>query len=229
MTDPFTHDAGPYVLGALAPAERRAFEEHLAGCPSCTAEVRDFAGLPGLLSRLPADEVLSEPEDQPEPPSLLLPMLRRARSERRARRWRAVLVGGVAAGLAAVGSAVVMDNAVVGDAGSRPPAQQQAAAMAFTRTVPGLPVSARAALTDVAGGTRIDLTCRYSGTLDEHGHSYILRVVPRSGGKPQEIGSWPVLSTDDYRIVAVAPMSRDRINRLEIVTGTGRTLLTLSL
>ena len=49
MTDRFTHDAGPYVLGALPPEDRRAFEEHLATCGHCRAEVREFAGLPGLL------------------------------------------------------------------------------------------------------------------------------------------------------------------------------------
>ena len=47
MTDRFTYDAGPYVLGALPPEDRRAFEEHLDGCSQCQAEVREFAGLPG--------------------------------------------------------------------------------------------------------------------------------------------------------------------------------------
>ena len=57
MTDRFTHDAGPYVLGALPPEDRRAFEEHLAVCGHCRSEVQEFAGLPGLLSRLPAGEL----------------------------------------------------------------------------------------------------------------------------------------------------------------------------
>jgi anti-sigma factor RsiW len=38
-----THDeqalAAPYVLGALEPAERRAFEAHAALCPVCGREV----------------------------------------------------------------------------------------------------------------------------------------------------------------------------------------------
>ena len=41
MTDRFTYDAGPYVLGALSPEERHAFEEHLDGCAQCQAEVRE--------------------------------------------------------------------------------------------------------------------------------------------------------------------------------------------
>jgi anti-sigma factor RsiW len=224
MTDPFTHDSAPYVLGALAPDERRAFEEHLASCDACTAEVRDFAGLPGLLSRLPADEVLSEPEDQPEPPSLLLPLLQRARAERRARRWRAVLVGAAAACLAAVGSAVVVDTV------DRPPAQQQQATpLAFARANESIPVSAEATLTDVPGGTRIEMTCRYTGTIGSRQREYVLLMVPKSGAGAQQLGSWPVLSTEDYRVTVVAPLPRDQIGRFEVTSTTGNPLLTLPL
>ena len=224
MTDRFTHDAAPYVLGALAPGERRAFEEHLAGCEACTAEVRGFAGLPGLLARLPADEVLSEPEDQPEPPSMLGPLLLRAGAERRTRRWRAVLVGAAAACLAAVGSAVVVDTV------DRTPAPQRvAAAVPFVKAAEGIPASAEATLTDVPGGTRIDMTCRYTGDVDARQREYVLRMVPRSGGEAQQLGSWPVLSTDDYRMTVVAPLPRSEIGRFEVTNATSRVLLTLPL
>jgi anti-sigma factor RsiW len=42
---------GAYVLGALAPDERRAYEDHLAGCARCRAAVAELAPLPGLLAR----------------------------------------------------------------------------------------------------------------------------------------------------------------------------------
>ena len=49
-------DLGAYVLGALAPADRRRVEEHLERCPACVAELAEFTALPGLLSRVdPAD------------------------------------------------------------------------------------------------------------------------------------------------------------------------------
>ena len=49
-------DLGAYVLGALEPGERRRIEEHLQRCPSCSAELAEFAGLPELLDRVdPAD------------------------------------------------------------------------------------------------------------------------------------------------------------------------------
>ena len=42
--------AAPYAVGALDPAERAAFEEHLVGCLVCQAEVRSFAEVAGLLA-----------------------------------------------------------------------------------------------------------------------------------------------------------------------------------
>lgn len=225
MTDDFTYDAGPYVLGALSPDERRAFEAHLAGCAACEAEVRGFAGLPGLLSRLPAAEAsatLQGGDDPPRPPSLLAPLLLRVRAERRGRRWRAVLVGAVAAGLAALGTAVVVETV------DRPPAGQQVTALAFARASADTPASAEATLTDVPGGTRIDMTCRYTGALDGRAREYVLRVVPRSG-EPTRLGSWPVLSTEDYRLTVVAPLPRDRIGSVEVLNAAGKPLLTLSL
>jgi hypothetical protein len=47
-----TLDVGVYVLGALAPAERDAFERHLGDCAICRDEVAELAVLPGLLGRL---------------------------------------------------------------------------------------------------------------------------------------------------------------------------------
>jgi hypothetical protein len=45
-------ESGVYVLGALSPAERRAFEAHLTRCHPCRDDLISVAGLPGLLARL---------------------------------------------------------------------------------------------------------------------------------------------------------------------------------
>jgi anti-sigma-K factor RskA len=44
-------DLAGYVLGALDPGETAAFEQHLAGCDICRAEVAELQGLPELLDR----------------------------------------------------------------------------------------------------------------------------------------------------------------------------------
>ena len=67
------HTAGPgherwedstaaYLLGALDDAERAGFEEHLAGCPACRAEVDEL---------LPAARALPISVDPVDPPPAL--------------------------------------------------------------------------------------------------------------------------------------------------------------
>ncbi|MGW4502863.1 anti-sigma factor family protein, partial [Micromonospora sp. NPDC004336] len=82
----FAHDDGAYVLGALAPAERAAYERHLAGCAPCRQAVADIAVLPGLLGRLdPAGlEQLLPPPENPRVPELLSAARERRRRERSA-------------------------------------------------------------------------------------------------------------------------------------------------
>jgi anti-sigma-K factor RskA len=55
--DQFADQAELYVLGALTPAERRAFEAHLAVCAECTAAVHRLSPVVGALAHLapPAD------------------------------------------------------------------------------------------------------------------------------------------------------------------------------
>jgi predicted anti-sigma-YlaC factor YlaD len=47
---------GVYLLGAIGPADRAQVDAHLAGCRECRDEIAGLAGLPGLLSRVIADE-----------------------------------------------------------------------------------------------------------------------------------------------------------------------------
>lgn len=56
MTCRHSVSLGAYLLGALDPAERSAFEEHLDTCPNCKAELLRLAPLPGLLQRITPEE-----------------------------------------------------------------------------------------------------------------------------------------------------------------------------
>jgi hypothetical protein len=76
------HDDGAYVLGALSPAERAAYERHLGTCSFCREAVAEVAVLPGLLGKLDAadfakllDPTLSEPPARSfgGPPSSAVP------------------------------------------------------------------------------------------------------------------------------------------------------------
>jgi hypothetical protein len=47
---------GVYLLGALEPADRSAFESHLAYCDICRGELVRLAPLPGLLNQITAED-----------------------------------------------------------------------------------------------------------------------------------------------------------------------------
>lgn len=56
MTCQHTMTLGVYLLGALDPAERSAFESHLSYCEICRGELVRLAPLPGLLNQITPDD-----------------------------------------------------------------------------------------------------------------------------------------------------------------------------
>jgi hypothetical protein len=221
MTDRYTYDAGSYVLGALSPEDRHAFEAHLAGCPECEAAVREFAGLPGLLSRLPFPDVPGATDGDPAPAPALTPaLLDRARRERRTRRWRALAVGAAASLVVAAGTGAVVAAA------DRPAAT--APAVAFQLVEPGVPASASGTVTDEpGGGVRIRMTCEYSGTVDGNAREYRLIVVGKSGSV-EELTDWPVRSNAYYEVDVATSVPRDQIDRFVVTNARGKELLKLA-
>jgi hypothetical protein len=234
MTDRFTFDAAPYVLGALSPEERMAFESHLATCPLCEAQVREFAGLPGLLSRLPADEVSAALSVQPEPPPTLLPSLQFAvRRERRSRRSRSWAAGLAAACLAIVGTGFAVHELVPGKAsgngsvGAQPGQTQRPGTetVAF-RSMTSTPVKAEADLTPVAWGTMISMRCTYGGSAwpDHESHDYSLRITD-TNNQHYRIADWNVLLGKEVQVPGSTGVAMSDIRSLEILSAEGTPLL----
>ena len=65
-SDRFREWDAAYVLGALSPEDRHAFERHLPTCPACSGAVAELAGLPGILAALPAAEAVALTETAPD-------------------------------------------------------------------------------------------------------------------------------------------------------------------
>jgi anti-sigma factor RsiW len=216
MSCEFADRDGSYVLGALSPAERLEYEQHLPGCTDCAQSVRELAGLPGLLSRVAPDVLEQPPADEPVPDTVL-PVLLQA--VRRGRRRRTLAAAGLAA------AAVTVAATAVGL--SSPPPTSGGRAMA---PVGDVPVRARVALSSVAWGTRLDLTCTY-GRAGERYHlpravTYALFVRTREG-RTQQVGTWRALDGRTMRLTAATSAVRRDIASVEVRTTDGHPVLEL--
>lgn len=187
-----TWDAA-YVLGALSPVDRRAYEEHLGACDRCAAAVSELAGMPGLLGRLPREQGLATLSADPDPDperapagggaDLLPVLLTRVRRRRLRVRW--ITAGLAAAAVLLIGVlAVVLPPALSASTQpSKPIAMEQVEPSALT---------AELRLTAEPWGTRIDSRCRYATLGGDHGSrswTYALVVTDREGRESQ-VSTW---------------------------------------
>jgi Putative zinc-finger len=218
----FVHDDGAYVLGALSPAERLAFEEHLDGCAECTRAVRELAGLPGLLGRVDAGVLDGPPEDEPPSPSLLPALLVEVR---RTRRRRLLTTAGLAAAAALL---VAVPVTVWRSSEDAPPPPAAAQPM---ETVGGAPVRAMLSLEQVTWGTRLGLTCTYDEEYREPGEpsevDYALFVRARDG-QVEQVGSWRAVAGKEMQLSAATSLTAEEVESVEVRTAEGRVVLRLA-
>jgi anti-sigma factor RsiW len=226
-TDEFsTYDAA-YVLGALSPTERAAFEAHLRTCPSCAGAVTGLAGLPGLLAKVPVEEV-TDPVSAPLPQTLLPRLLREVAARRRRRRWVTGLSAAAAAVVIATGAGVLGSSLSPHQRPAAPPAAAAAAPGRDLVAVVPSPVTASVAMVPMAWGTRLDLRCDYyvsgGGTA---AREYTLVVHDRSG-RSQQVAAWKALPDKELSLTAASSWHPQDIADVEVQTLDGRALLQLT-
>jgi hypothetical protein len=217
----FADRDGAYVLGALSPAERLEFEQHLAGCPECAKGVRELAGLPGLLGRVGPD-ALQPLVVEPVPDTLLPSLLHDVRRTQ----WRRRLLAGGAAAAAAVVLAVALAVSGTFD-GEQAPGRVASHSMT---PIAGAPVRATVALEPVTWGTRLQLTCTYEPTEDYRSPSSVTYavVVRTRDGASQQVGTWKSVRGRTMRLTAATAASRSEIESVEVRTTHGVPVLRLA-
>jgi hypothetical protein len=99
-------DIASYSLGLLNEQERLEFEEHLAGCAACEAELAEFAAMADLF--VGVDPVI-EPDQQPDESGVIDLLNRQAGRQRKRTRQRAALA--VAAGLVLLAGGILAGRA----------------------------------------------------------------------------------------------------------------------
>jgi cytoskeletal protein RodZ len=214
-----------YVLGALSPAERREFEEHLAGCAACQAAVSELAGMPGLLAQVSPDdaallaEQASQAAEEDAPPKNLLP---ESIAEQRKRRRR--LVTGLVAAAAAL---VLIVGGIAWNTGLLPLGQPRSPfLLAFSHVQPST-ITATVEVVPQSEGTDFKVECQYgaNGAHPKEAYdTYGIWIVDRSGSAV-EAKTWPAKPNRVMRPEAHSPLQVSRIESVEIRDSAGQTLL----
>jgi hypothetical protein len=248
MTHEHEHEDGAYVLGALSPEDRVAFERHLPGCPECAQSVRELAGLPGLLARVPVE--ILDPDTLPMPvPDTLLPAL--VREVHRSRRRRTWITAGLVAAAATIAIGAVGVATLGGGDDDTPPsaAPTVGSTVTATATATATPTSAPTAaavlmtpvgnesisgwlsLTQVGWGTRLDLECTYarrSVDYNDPSWSTYTMYVHTTDGRTERVASWKAVPGKTMKLSAATAADVDDITDVEVRTAAGKTVLQLA-
>jgi len=153
-------DVGAYSMGLLEERDRREFEDHLAGCQVCAAEVAELSPMAGLLRGAElrdAEPRGVEPTADREPGGGEVTELlrRRARQQRQRRRWQVAL--GAAAGIVLIGGGIGVGIAAAPQDGTPPAPPLALTGQVHSATDPGTGVAGTVGLVAKAWGTQVTL------------------------------------------------------------------------
>jgi predicted anti-sigma-YlaC factor YlaD len=196
-------DLGAYVLGALEPGDMRRVEEHLRSCPTCAAELAEFAALPGLLNRVrPGD--LNPPTVTPSP-GLYARMSAAAMPPRRLRNRTWALVAAAVLVVLGVGAGVTVWVTGSGEQ---------------TVTASAGAVRATVTASSVDDGSALDVT-----VAGMHpGELCTLVVVDRDGAR-HPAGSWHASPAGDGTWRGWASVDRADVAEVVLLGDGGRQLV----
>ena len=213
---------GVYVVGAIDPAERTMVDEHLHDCAECRDELAGLAGLPAMLSRVPAADVerlslapSGLPEMSEPPAELLDSLLGSVTAKRRSRMWKgavaiaasAVLAAGAATAVSQLTnqSHVQQDH----DVASGVNARTGVAAVVDYSATPWHSTTMRVEVSGIRPGTTCDFW-----VIGSHGRAYA--------------GSWTVQAWHGHQAwySVSAPVSEASVHGFQIMTA-GKVLLNI--
>jgi len=217
-------DVGAYSMGLLEDQDRLAFEDHLAGCPSCAAELAELFPMAALLRGV---EPVG-PADEPAEATVTDLVRRRVTQQRRRSRWQVAV--GAAAGIALIGGGIAVGHAAA------PPHNGPAAppltvpGQLHSATDPGTGVAGTVGLAAKAWGTQVTLNLsKVRGPLECE-----LVAVSRTGERRVVMG-WLVPAPGDgvpghpahLVIAGGTSIPRNDLARVDVDVVNGRTLLTI--
>ena len=216
------HDDGAYVLGALSPAERAAYERHLATCSFCREAVADISAMPDLLSRLDAKEFAKLLDPSLTTGSLHAPA--QALAPRRHKNLKSLRVRVASSAAATVLVALIGFGVVAWTRSGEPVAVPLGPAVAMTAMEASSPVSATVRLSSTGGGTKVEMVCSYSKAATR---TWTFRLV--AYGRPEDgqeqIGSLNAAPGIKFPMDGFTHFTRGTLSRLELVRSDDKVML----
>jgi anti-sigma factor RsiW len=227
-----------YVLGSLSPADRREYEAHLSGCPSCGQAVADLSGMPALLSKLDRDTVATINVQAPPalggadqaseaavtPPELLPSLLSTVRQRRRRSRLMTWTVSSAAAVLLAVGVLI----GIAGHSSTSPPPQASVSTLPMSQ-VGTTALASTVSVNSQRWGTFINMKCVCLAPVYAH-HDRLAMVVVGRDGTHTQLATWVAEPGHTATPAGSISTSADQIAAVQVVSAEdGRVLLERSL
>jgi hypothetical protein len=217
-------DVGAYSMGLLEEQDRRSFEDHLAGCASCSAELAELSPMAALLKGVEPAGAAGQQADGTNVTQLIS---RRATRQRQRQRWQAAV--GAAAGIVLIGGGIGIGVAASQHAGPGAPAVAIPGQL-HSAVDPGTGVTGTVGLLAKAWGTQV--------TLDlskVHGPVECQLVAVSRTGERRVVMSWLVPAPGDgvpghpahLVIQGGAAIPRGDLARLDVNVVNGRTLLSI--
>jgi hypothetical protein len=227
------HSDAAYVLGSLSPSDRLEFERHLPDCDRCRRSVADLAGMPGLLGRVPREQVEAPLPFEPLPETVLPALVAVVRREQRRKAVLATLGAAAAVAVVALGATALQ---AARDDGPLPQAAPTSSSPTYAPAVPMdvvVDYGARAdvSMTQVGWGTKVTWTCHYAARESDYGgHSYLYRLVAVTRrGETEPIGSWWAKAGETFPGSNIIGVDLVDIAKVELRNDDGKAILRLKL
>ncbi|UGT40667.1 zf-HC2 domain-containing protein [Nocardia yamanashiensis] len=210
--DDYRHMLGAYVLGGLTPTDRAAVDTHITTCPTCRAELADFAVIPSLLARTAAPE----PDSSSGLDARVLRAVAGSRGSQRRRRRSAAAV--LAAAALAIGIGV---GATLAPEPVTPAPAPVAAQRVLPLTAPVGTPTGSVDLTSKPWGTELHLTLH-----DLPAGMRLTAIVIGTDGHTESAATWTTPDQSQIKVTGASSFRPETVQRIEIRSDTGASLAT---
>jgi len=218
-------DVGAYTMGLLEERDRREFEDHLAGCPACAAELAELSPMKGLLRGV---EPTGTTDSGAGESGLTDLVRRRVAQERRRRRWQVAV--GTAAAAVLIGGGIGAGIALAPQPGSTPPPALALTGQVHSATDPGTGVAGAVGLVAKGWGTQVTLDLS-----NVHGPVECQLVAVSKTGERRVVMGWLVAAPGDgvsghpahLVIQGGTSIPRSDLARVDVDVVNGRTLVSI--